>query len=124
LTGPVTHDAPSDRHGKLTPLRPVPIVFPRHQRRGNRARFVPTDPVNSEGTRMHLTATIALTAAKAAAKGFSKHDLAGTIIAVLAVALFVWGGIKMAAKAAGAMLMLGIGAVAVILALLFFFRAF
>ena len=53
-----------------------------------------------------------------------KASLAGTIIAVLAVALFVWGGIKMAAKAAGAMLMLGIGAVAVILALLFFFRAF
>lgn len=65
--------------------------------------------------------TIAMTTLLAS--GFTKHDWAGTVVAIFAVAVLIWGGMRMAAKAAGAMLFLVVGGAAIVLAVLFFSRA-
>jgi uncharacterized membrane protein len=53
----------------------------------------------------------------------SKHTIGGIIFLVIAVALIAWGVVKIAAKAAGAVLWPLLGVVAVIIAILLFTRA-
>jgi len=53
----------------------------------------------------------------------TKHDIAGIVCAVAAVIILIFGGIRLAAKAAMAMLVLVIGVAAAVLAVLFFTRS-
>jgi hypothetical protein len=53
----------------------------------------------------------------------SKHDIGGIVFVVIAVALIAWGVIRIAAKAAGAVLFTILGVVAVVIAILLFTRA-
>jgi hypothetical protein len=53
----------------------------------------------------------------------SKHDIGGIVFVVIAVALLVWGVIRIMAKAAGAVLWTLLGVVALIIAVLLFTRA-
>jgi hypothetical protein len=53
----------------------------------------------------------------------SKHDIGGIVFAVIAVALIAWGVVRIAAKAAGAVLFTILGVVAVVVAILLFTRA-
>lgn len=58
----------------------------------------------------------------ASGSSFSKHDLAGVVVVVLALIVLVVGGIKLAARAAQASLLLVVGLAGVILAILLFTR--
>jgi hypothetical protein len=53
----------------------------------------------------------------------SKHTIGGIVFVVIAIALIVFGVIRIAAKAAGAVLFPLIGIVAAIIAILLFTRA-
>jgi hypothetical protein len=64
---------------------------------------------------MHAVAT--------STSSLSKHDIAGIIVAVVAVALVLVGVVKMMAKAAIAMALLAVGAIGVVVAILLFTRA-
>jgi len=57
------------------------------------------------------------------AAALTKHDIAGIVCAVGAVILLVFGGVRLAARAAMAIAVLVLGALAVLLAVLFFTRA-
>ncbi len=64
---------------------------------------------------MHLLA--------ASGTSFSKHDLAGVVVIVAALAVLVWGGLKLAARAAQAGVLLLVGVLGVVLAVLLFTRS-
>jgi hypothetical protein len=53
----------------------------------------------------------------------SKHDIGGIVFVVIAVALIAFGVVRIAAKAAGAVLFTILGVVAVVIAILLFTRA-
>jgi hypothetical protein len=53
----------------------------------------------------------------------SKHTIGGIVFVVIAIALIAWGVVKIAAKAAGAVLWPLLGLVAIIVAILLFTRA-
>jgi hypothetical protein len=53
----------------------------------------------------------------------SKHDIAGIVLAIAAVVLILWGGIRLAAKAAEASLLLLGAVVAAVVSALMFTRA-
>lgn len=53
----------------------------------------------------------------------SKHEIGGIVFVVIAVALLAWGGIKVATKAAGAVMWPLLGVLAAIIAVLLFTRA-
>jgi hypothetical protein len=53
----------------------------------------------------------------------SKHTIGGIVFVVIAVALIAWGVVKIAAKAAGAVLWPLLGVLALIIAVLLFVRA-
>ena len=52
----------------------------------------------------------------------TKHDIAGIVVIVAAIAVFAWAGVRLAAKAAQASLLLVIGVVGVVVAVLLFTR--
>jgi len=52
----------------------------------------------------------------------TKHDIAGIVVIVAAIAVFAWAGVRLAAKAAQASLLLGIGVIGVVIAVLLFTR--
>ncbi len=67
---------------------------------------------------MHFSSRSSLVAA------LTKHDLAGIVIAAVAIALLVGAGTKLAAKAAkGALTLVLLGVLAAVIAVLLFTRA-
>jgi hypothetical protein len=53
----------------------------------------------------------------------SKHTIGGVVFILIAIALIAWGVVKIAAKAAGAVLWPLLGTLAIIIAILLFTRA-
>jgi len=54
--------------------------------------------------------------------GLTKHEEAGTVVVIVAIAVLVWGGLRVAMKAAKALLLLLLGVAALVLAVLLFAR--
>jgi hypothetical protein len=53
----------------------------------------------------------------------SKHDIAGIVGVIVGILLIVFSVFKIIAKAAGAMIFLGVGAAAILVAILMFSRS-
>jgi|GEM_PF-991221 hypothetical protein len=72
---------------------------------------------------MHATASLGAILAAASKSGISKHEIAGIIGLVIGAALVLFGGMRVAARAAGGAAILIVGIVIVVLGILLFTRA-